>query len=89
MGTIQECLQVAAAVAALVSAALWLVSAVVKVKKNDLPDSSGLSGKLSMSDGADDILATLKSQARWNTAAALVASLAAALQGLSMLCLTS
>ncbi|WP_137971976.1 hypothetical protein [Pseudomonas sp. F(2018)] len=80
-------LQVAAAVAALVSAVLWLVSALVKTKQDDRPDNSGLSGGLVLGDGnGNDILATLKSQARWNTAAAGTASLAAALQALSMLC---
>jgi hypothetical protein len=80
-------IQVAAAVAALVSAVLWLISALVRTKADDKPDNSGLSGKFALSDGeGNDTLETLKSQARWNTAAAGTASLAAALQALSMLC---
>jgi hypothetical protein len=83
---VQVALQWFAALAALISAALWLVSALVKVKPIEKRDEAGLLPVIVTDTAAGaDVLATLKAQARWNTRAAAAASIAAAAQALFMI----
>lgn len=84
--TLELILQLAAAVAALVSGGLWVRSATVKVRPVERRGPSGLLEPLHTdTDSNTDVHATLRSQSAWNAKAAGVAALAAALQALALL----
>lgn len=71
------------AVAAVVSAVLWLLSAVAKVPYEDRyrPDGTPIG---TISDGVLDLILTAKKQARLSACAAVAASMAATLQAISL-----
>jgi hypothetical protein len=73
--------------AALVSACLWLYSAKTSVKPSDRRDKDTGMSPLVVRDTntGDDVFETMGRQSRWNSYAAVVASLAATLQAVSML----
>lgn len=87
MGGVKQCLQWFSAGAAIISAGLWFYSALVKVK----PDAARLEldgmSPLTHTDttAGSDIHETLRKQSKWNACAAVVASVAAFTQGISML----
>lgn len=82
----KQYLQWISAAAAIVSACLWLYSARTKVKPTERRDESGLLAMV-MTDTStgEDIHETLRRQSKWNAYAAVVASFAALIQGISML----
>lgn len=81
----KQCLQWLSAGAAIVSACLWLISAFAKAKSGDRFESDGM-GAYTLNDtkASSNIHETLRKQSKWNAAAALVASVAALAQGISM-----
>jgi hypothetical protein len=81
----KQCLQLVSAAAAIVSAALWLCSTIVKVKAGDRFESDGMGSlALNNTDSGSNIHETLRRQSFWNAWAAGVASFAAFTQGVSM-----
>ncbi len=65
------------------SAILWIISAVVKVKANGAPSHDGWGGGSVQDGDGNDIVQTLKRQSKWNSAAAISASVAAITQAIS------
>ena len=86
MASLKQWLQWLSAVAAICSAGLWLYSAIVKAKSGDRFESDGMKS-FALNDTATgtNIHETLKKQSFWNAWAAVVASIAAFTQGISML----
>lgn len=79
-------LNFASAIAAGIAAALWLKSAVVRVKFDDRPGPDGMTPGGIVDDEDNDLLA---SQARgnwWSAWAASAAAVAAALQAIAIWC---
>ncbi|KQV21058.1 hypothetical protein ASC74_18560 [Pseudomonas sp. Root329] len=85
MECLKQCLQFASAGAAIVSAGLWLYSAMATVKSGDRLESDGMkSFAINDTTAGSNIHETLRKQSRWNAGAAVVASFAAFTQGISM-----
>lgn len=82
--TFEMCLSVGSAVAAFISAVLWVVAARARVPHDPKPDKDGWF-PASISVGGDDFIETVKKQGEWNRWAAYAAAVAAFLQGLSAL----
>lgn len=82
--TFETCLSVGSAVAAFISAVLWVVAARARVPHDPKPDKDGWF-PASISVGGDDFIETVKKQGEWNRWAAYAAAVAAFLQGLSAL----
>jgi hypothetical protein len=67
----------------IMSAICWIVSATVKVKAHGAPRHDSWGGG-SVQDGeGNDVVQTLKKQSKWNSAAAVFASIAAISQAIS------
>lgn len=77
-------LSVGSAVAAFISAVLWVVAARARVPHDPKPDKDGWFPASISADG-DDFIETVKKQGEWNRWAANAAAVAAFLQGLSAL----
>lgn len=77
-------LSVGSAVAAFISAVLWVVAARARVPHDLKPDKDGWF-PASISVDGDDFIETVKKQGEWNRWAAYAAAAAAFLQGLSAL----
>lgn len=77
-------LSVGSAVAAFISAVLWVVAARASVPHDPKPDKDGWF-PASISVDGDDFIETVKKQGEWNRWAAYAAAFAAALQGTSIL----
>ncbi len=82
--TFETCLSIGAAVAAFISAVLWVVAARARVPHDPKPDKDGWF-PASISVGGDDFIETVKRHGEWNRWAAYAAAVAAFLQGLSAL----
>lgn len=82
--TFETCLSVGSAVAAFISAVLWVVAARARVPHDPKPDKDGWF-PASISVHGDDFIETVKKQGEWNRWAAYAAAVAAFLQGLSAL----
>lgn len=65
------------------SAVCWIVSAVVKVKADGVPRHDSWGGGSVQDGDGNDIVRTLKRQSKWNSAAAILASIAAITQAIS------
>ena len=72
-----------AAVLGVASAIFWMVSAFVKAKADDAPRHDGWGGGSVQDDDGNDVVRTLRKQSRWNSAAAITASIAAIAQVIS------
>ena len=72
-----------AAVFGVVSAILWIVSAFVRAKANDAPRHDGWGGGSVQDVDGNDVVRTLRKQSKWNSAAAITASIAAIAQVIS------
>ena len=73
-------------VSSLLSGALWLGSALVKVRHEEKPDEAGMLGFSILEDtgnGVFDVLETARRQAKWNKWAAVFAAVAAASQAIA------
>lgn len=77
-------LSVGSAVAAFISAVLWVIAARARVPHDPKPDKDGWFPASISADG-DDFIETVKKQGEWNRWAAYAAAVAAFLQGLSAL----
>jgi hypothetical protein len=77
-------LSVGSAVAAFISAVLWVVAAQAREPHDPKPDKDGWF-PASISVDGDDFIETVKKQGEWNRWAAYAAAVAAFLQGLSAL----
>ena len=77
-------LSVGSAVAAFISAVLWVVAARARVPHDPKPDKDGWVTASIPVDG-DDFIETVKKQGEWNRWAAYAAAVAAALQRTSIL----
>lgn len=77
-------LSVGSAVAAFISAVLWVVAARARVPHGPKPDKDGWV-PASISVDGDDFIETVEKQGEWNRWAAYAAAVAAALQGCSAL----
>ena len=82
--TFETCLSIGSAVAAFISAVLWVVAARARVTHDPKPDKDGWV-PASISVDGDDFIETVKKQGEWNRWAAYAAAVAAALQGTSIL----
>lgn len=82
--TFETCLSVGSAVAAFISAVLWVVAARARVPHDPKPDKKDWDS-FSISTDGDDFIETVKKQGEWNRWAAYAAAVAAALQGTSIL----
>lgn len=82
--TFETCLSVGSAVAAFISAVLWVVAARARVPHDPKPDTKDWDS-FSISTDGDDFIETVKKQGEWNRWAAYAAAVAAALQGTSIL----
>lgn len=82
MTKIKPILSILSAIASLVAAGQWFRSTLVSVPLVEKPDENGWVSASITSDGAD-VIATGREQNRWNRCAALFASIAALLQGIS------
>lgn len=82
--TFETCLSVGSAVAAFISAVLWVVAARARVPHGPKPDKDGWV-PASISVDGDDFIETVKKQGEWNRWAAYAAAVAAALQGVATL----
>lgn len=81
---LETCFSAVAALAAFVSAVLWVVAARARVAYDPKPDQSGFY-PAGISDGGDDFIKTVKVQSEWNRWAAYAAAVAAGLQGFTLL----
>ena len=67
----------------ILSALCWLVSAFIKAKPNRTPDANGWT-QASVGDGnGNDVVETLKKQSKWNSWAAIFASITAISQSIA------
>ena len=82
--TFETCLSIGSAVAAFISAVLWVIAARVRVPHDPKPDKAGWFPAAISVDG-DDFIETVKKQGELNRWAAYAAAVAAFLQGLSTL----
>ena len=79
----KNCFVLIAVMSGVLSAVFWIVSAFVKVKADGAPRHDSWGGG-SVQDGeGNDIVRTLKRQSKWNSAAAIAASIAAVSQAIS------
>lgn len=76
--TFETCLSVGSAVAAFISAVLWVVAARARVPHDPKPDKKDWDS-FSISTDADDFIYTVKKQGEWNRWAAYAAAVAVAL----------
>lgn len=86
MSCVKQCLQWFSAGAAIISAGLWFYSAVVTVKPDPARlEPNGLQPFMHTdTDAGSDVHETLRKQSKINACAAVVASIAALTQGISM-----
>lgn len=81
---LEACFSAVSALAAFVSAVLWVVAARARVTYEPKLDQNGFY-PAGISDGGDDFIKTVKVQSKWNRWAAYAAAGAAGMQGISLL----